>query len=220
VYVTWMRCLPSIQNGPCNKDGVRIYLSKSRDGAITWTLPTGAATTNLAPGKCLFGCLPNVGTATGVANVPVNAVVGSGATARVYVVFYNWTGTQMQVEIVTSNDGGKTFGSPVAVSNSSVGDQVDPWVTAAPDGTIAVSWLDRRNDPANLKYQPFLATSKDGQTFGPSFLLTSYQSDPTPFINGGLPGPGPSLWMGSAVYSTWMDWRTGDVRPELGGVQF
>ncbi|MBZ5721594.1 MAG: glycoside hydrolase [Acidobacteriia bacterium] len=218
VYVTWMRCSRP-QLGPCVKDGVPIYLSKSADGGMTWTPPSLVATTSLAPGNCLFGCIPNVGV-TPIDNEPVITVVGSGGTARVYVVFYNWSGTQMQVEVVTSTDGGKTFGTPVRVSNSDVGDQFVPSISAAPDGTVAVSWLDRRNDPANLKYQPFLATSKDGQAFGTNFLLTSYQTDPTPFLGGGIPGPPPALWKGSAAYSTWTDDSFGDFRAKLGGVQF
>lgn len=218
LYATWLRC-DRPQGGFCVKDAVPILLSKSVDGGMSWTPPSVIATTNLAPGNCLYGCLPNARLVLGVPNDPVNAVVGSGATAGVYVVFYNWTGTQMQVEVVTSTDGGKTFGSPVPVSNSNVGDQFLSWISAAPDGTIAVSWMDRRNDPANAMYQPFLATSVDGLHFNPSWQLSSQLSDPNAW---GLiiVETVPSLWVGNAVYSTWTDTRSGLPRPELGGVQF
>src|SRR5262249_22698903 len=108
VYATWMRCTPPAPFGFCVKDGVPIFLSKSSDGGATWTPPSVIAITNLTPGNCLFGCVPNLGGP--LRNVPVSAVVGSDATARIYVVFYNWTGTQMKVEVVTSTDGGKSFG--------------------------------------------------------------------------------------------------------------
>ena len=71
----------------------------------------------------------------------------------------------MQVEVATSTDGGNTFGAPVRVSTSNLGDQFCPWTSTAEDGTLVVTWMDRRNDPANAKYQPFFATSKDGLTF-------------------------------------------------------
>ena len=220
VYVTWIRCDASGPNY-CAETSAPVLMSKSIDGGSTWSRPAVIAQTTLNPDtpNCvsLDGCLPNM--SVSVNNTPVSAVVGSGATAKVYVTFYNWTGTQVQVNVITSTDGGQTFGSPVRVSNSNVGDQFLPWIALAPDGTLAVSWLDRRNDPANLKCQPFLATSKDGKSFSRSVRLSSFQNDLSPFFSGSIE-PSPSLWVGKAIYSTWIDFRTGQVRPELGGVQF
>jgi hypothetical protein len=215
LYETWLRCT-SNGFGPCDKTGVPVLLSKSSDGGNSWTAAAVVAKVNLVPDNCLYGCLPN--TVAGITNVPVSAVFGSGASAKVYVVFYNWTGTQMQVEVVTSSDGGNTFGAPVSVSSCNSGDQFLPWIGVADGGMISVTWLDRRNDPANLKYQPFFSTSSDGKTFSPSRPLSTTLSDPDvsfPVIEYRT-----NVWVGNTVYATWMDTRSGIARVELGGVQF
>jgi hypothetical protein len=128
----------------------------------------------------------------------------------------------MQVEVATSTDGGNTFGAPVRVSNSNSGDEFFPWISVAGDGTLGVTWLDRRNDPANVKYQPYFATSTDGATFSPSRPLSTTLSDPN---NDGSYGAymgdyRTHVWVGNAIYAGWMDTRTGISRIELGGVQF
>ena len=220
VYVSWVRCKATGPNSDCGETSAPVFFTKSTDGGVTWSLLSVIAHTTLSPTiGCNggFGCLPNV--LASVANTPVSVVQGVGATAKIYLSFYNWTGSQMQVNVITSTDGGQTFGSPVRVSKSATGDEFLPWVALAQDGTLAVSWLDRRNDPANLKYQPFLATSKDGKSFSRSLRLSSFLNDPSPF-SGGLLEPSPSLWVGSAVYSTWIDFRTRHPRAELGGAQF
>ena len=219
-YVTWVRC-DAVGPNYCADTSASVLMSKSTDGGNTWSPAAVIAQTtlNAQTTNCvsLDGCLPS--TSVSITNTPVSAVAGSGATAKIYVTFYNWTGTQVQVNVITSTDGGQTFGSPVRVSSSATGDQFLPWVALSQSGTLAVSWLDRRNDPADLKYQPFLATSKDGKSFGRSLRLSSFLNDPSPF-SGGLLEPSPSLWVGSAVYSTWIDFRTRHPRAELGGAQF
>ena len=90
---------------------------------------------------------------------------------------------------------------------------------------MGVSWLDRRNDPANVKYQAFAAISRDGgQTFQPNVQLTTAFSDPD--VNG-YPGGG---WMGDYTGNTWagpnnfvaawMDSSNGvDMQVMVGGIR-
>jgi len=50
-------------------------------------------------------------------------------------------------------------------------------------GLVGVSWLDRRNDPANIDYQAFAAISSDGgMSFGENVQLTTAFSNPN--VNG------------------------------------
>ena len=221
VYATWMRCKPIQVGGFCTKNGVPIYLSRSQDGGVTWTSPSIVTKVNLVgPDDCLYACLPNTSPIVPVHNDPNSVAIDSGNNTKLHVVFYNWTGRQMQVEVITSADGGETFGPPVRVSNSNVGDQFAPWITASQDGKLVVSWLDRRSDPGNLTYQPFLATSNDGVHFSRSVRLASSASDPSAVWDFGGVVPAPSIWVGNAIYATWTDTRSGLPRTELGGMQF
>jgi hypothetical protein len=62
---------------------------------------------------------------------------------------------------------------------------------------VGVSWLDRRNDPANLRYQPFAAISTNGGiTFGKNYALTRRLSNPY------LDGYG-GIYMGAYTSNTW-----------------
>lgn len=223
-YITWLRCSLTGTLGDCAGVGAMIMFSKSLDGGSSWTTPVEVAAITLAPDPmlcCYYGELPNTGVP--VTNVPSNAVLGSGPTARISVAFYNWTGTQMQVEVATSSDGGISFAAPVRISPSNSGDQFFQWISASSGGKLAVTWLDRRNDPSNVKYQPYVAISANGGiSFGLNRALSNKLSDPA---NDGFGGQflgyyRTHVWAGRKLYAAWMDTRTGSAQAEVGGVQF
>jgi hypothetical protein len=224
VYVSWLRCLANGPQGDCGGTNATMLISKSIDGGNTWTPAVTIATAKLTPDPgfcCFYGGLP-VTTSVRVSNIPVNAVSGSGATATVYASFYNWTGTQMQVEVAKSIDGGTTWGAPVRVSTSSTGDEFFQWINLASNGKkLAATWLDRRNDTANKLYRPFFASSNDGVTWSTNHAISTTKSDPT---KGGGFGTfigdyRANIWVGKAVYAVWPDTRTGAAQCEIGGVQ-
>ncbi|MBZ5721727.1 MAG: exo-alpha-sialidase [Acidobacteriia bacterium] len=220
VYLSWIRCPANGPTGDCGSTKTPILLSKSTDGGTTWSAPVTVATITMVPDSCgaFYGCLPN--TFERVSNIPSNAVSGSGATAKVYVIFYNWTGTQMQVEVATSTNGGSTFGAPVRVTNAK-NDEFFPWINLASNGKIAATWLDRRNDATNLSYQPFLAITSNPASFGASHALSSTKSNPNnDGFGGGFFGDYRThVWDGHAIYANWCDTRTGTCQCEVGGAQ-
>jgi hypothetical protein len=56
-----------------------------------------------------------------------------------------------------------------------------PTVAIAPDGTLGVSWYDRRNDPTRRCWELFFAVSTDaGASFGPNVPISSAPSCPPP----------------------------------------
>ncbi|MBI3460675.1 hypothetical protein HY230_12070 [Candidatus Acetothermia bacterium] len=71
------------------------------------------------------------------------------------------------VFLVTSDDQGQTWSSPVRVNDDTTHrDQWFPAVAVAPNGTVGVMFYDRRLDPKNGQIDVFLAMSSDGgQTF-------------------------------------------------------
>jgi len=226
VYVNWIRCPANGTSGDCGGTTTNIMFSKSTDGGNTWSTATSITTTKLTPDStfcCFYGALP-VTNNERVSDIPSNAATGSGSTATVYVTYYNYTGTQMQVNVIKSSNGGTTWGTPARVSTSTTGDEFFPWVNLASNGKkLAATWLDRRNDSTNTKYQPFFATSNDGTTWSTNHALSSKQSSP---LNDGFGGffmgdYRTHVWNGFAVDAVWMDttFTNTNCQDALGGVQ-
>jgi hypothetical protein len=228
VYLTWQYC-PGIEN--CQNGIGYMLFSKSIDGGNTWSEPVLIATivSNRALGQCQCGIssLPNTDEIR-VYDYPVIGADNSNGpyTRNLYVVMQTWTGTNLQVELVRSTDGGETWSKPIPVApTSDTHDQFFPWLSVSPTGLVGVSWLDRRNDPANVSYQAFAAISSDGgQSFQPNVLLTKNFSNPN---NNGYPN---NRWMGDYSGSTWdgpdyfiaawMDSSNGvDMQEEVGGIR-
>jgi hypothetical protein len=123
-------------------------------------------------------------------------------SGNLYAGFFNWTGEQMQVEVATSTDGGTTWGKPVLAAPTAQHDQFFPTIAVGPSGSLGIGWLDRRNDPLNIEYQPFAAVSTDGgTTFGTNYQLASNLSDTY------LDGEG-GIYMGDFIGSTWSGAKT------------
>lgn len=223
VYTTWMRCVANGPSGDCGGTTASMMMSKSTDGGNTWSTPAVIATTNLAPDNCgaFYGCLPN--TFERVSNIPVIGSDNSSGkhAGNLYTVYYNWTGTYMQVVVVTSTDGGATWGSPVAVAPSTdTHDQFFPWLSVSNSGVVGVTWLDRRNDPNNVNYQAFSATSMSGGKGFTDSFITHVQSNPfNDGFGGGFMGDySGNVWAGNHLYASWSDTRNGtDCQDEVGG---
>jgi len=225
IYLAWLYCAET--GTLCDNHGTTAYmvLSISSDGGNTWSTPRHLATVTLAPCSCgPYGILPN--TSAAVSNFPVIGVdnsVGPNA-GSLYVVMYNWTGTYMQVEVIHSKDGGNTWSKPVPVAPvTATHDQFLAWLSVSSTGAVGVSWLDRRNDPANLSYQPFAAVSTDGgKTFGTNWELSSAFSNPLNDGSGGhyLGDYTSNVWVGSTLYAVWMDTSNGlSSQDVIGGLR-
>ncbi|MGC2474834.1 MAG: sialidase family protein [Candidatus Sulfotelmatobacter sp.] len=224
VYVSWQRCPPTGPTGDCGGTLATMNVSKSTDGGTTWSAPVAIVSANLAPDTCgaYYGCLPN--TFERVSNIPVIAIDnGTGPNAgHLYVVYYNWTGTQMKIYVTHSANGGTTWsaGVPVAPSTATH-DQFFPWLNVAANGDVGATWLDRRNDPSNLMYDAYLGGSANGgKSFPLNAKLTSVMSNPNDDgFGGGFMGDYTGNTVaGSTLYASWMDMRNGSFSQDyLGG---
>ena len=224
VYVTWQRCTANGRAADCGGTLASMMFSKSTDGGNTWSSPVAMATTRLAPDTCLcafYGNLPN--TAEPVSNIPVIGIDNSTGphAGNLYVVMYNWTGKQMKVQVVTSTDGGTTWSNPVPVTApTATHDQFFPWLSVCSTGIVGVSWLDRRDDPANVSYEAFAALSfMGGARFTRSHLISTAMSNPNyDGFGGGFMGDYTgNIWVGRTLYASWPDNSTVNMHNEVGG---
>ena len=227
VYVSWMRCSASGPTGDCGGTTAMMLFSKSTDGGHTWSAPTVIAKPHLTPDSCgaFYGCLPN--TNERVSNIPAIDIDRSGGafSNRLYAVYYNWTsgvGAKMKVVVSHSTNGGATWSAGIAVGVVPH-DQFFPWLTTNSTGVVGVTWLDRRSDSANIKYDAFATTSSDGGvTFiTPNFRLSTASSDPNnDGFGGGFMGDYTGdIWVGKRLYASWTDTRTLTAQDEVGALR-
>lgn len=97
---------------------------------------------------------------------------------RVYVVYFDHAAGHGETMLTWSDDGA-TWSAPIRVNDDAAdADQFMPAVSVGPDGTVDVSWQDRRDDPENHLFHTYYAYSVDGgATFSPNLRVTSAASD-------------------------------------------
>jgi hypothetical protein len=219
VYVTWLHCPGTGPDSGCGDGMTQMRFSKSSDGGNTWSQLRLMTLAELAPNE-----LPNTQRGERVYNYPVIGVDNSNGphSGNLYVAMYTWTGTYLRVQVIRSTDGGKMWSKPVPLAPASdTHDQLFPALSVSPTGLVGVSWLDRRNDPANIDYQVFAAISTDGGLTFPNTRLTKAFSNPD--INGDYNWMGDYIgntWAGGDFIAAWMDSSNGvDMQEVVGGIR-
>jgi hypothetical protein len=220
VYVTWQHCV-----NHCADATAYMLFSKSSDGGNTWSRPVLMAKITIGNSACDCdsGDLPNTDDVR-VYDYPVIGADNSTGpySGNLYVTMYSWAGTYMRVQVIRSTDGGRTWSKPVYLAPASdTHDQFFPWLSVSSTGLLGVSWLDRRNDPDNVNYQPFAAISRDGgQSFQPNVQLTTAFSNPNNNGSGWMGDFSGNTWVGSSFVAAWMDSSNGvDMQEVVGGVK-
>ncbi|MGH3646516.1 MAG: sialidase family protein, partial [Micromonosporaceae bacterium] len=122
---------------------------KSSDGGATWQPPRfvtdvfdGAAKYPVCAGRQTLDLMCARVNAAG--NIDIDPKTG-----RLYIAFAdNRNGTaadtNTDVFVTTSANGGSSWSAPRNLTRRSVDDQFFPWLSVAPDGTVAVTYFDRR----------------------------------------------------------------------------
>ena len=99
-------------------------------------------------------------------------------------------------------------------TTGATGDQFLPWISVSKTGQVGVTWLDRRNDAGNLKYEAFAGFSTNGGvSFGANAKLSEVASNPNnDGFGGGFTGDYTgNVWIGNALVMSYMDMRSGIV---------
>lgn len=229
VYLTWIRCTANGPSGDCGGTTASIMFSKSTDGGNTWSAAAAIFTASLAPDPnacCFYGALPN--TDERMSNIPVVGIDNSTGThaGNLYVTYYNWTGTFMKVYVATSTNGGSTWTKKPVAPATATHDQFFPWLNVNRAGLVGVSWLDRRNDPANVNYEAFASFSPSGgNSFSPNLDLSAAPSNPFNdgfggFFIGDYTGNAWASGSESKLYVTYTDTTTGIDQDFLAGYEY
>lgn len=224
VYVLGWEC--TFQANSCGGTVETNLLYKSIDGGKTWSSGRVVDKPTLAPNSChctSYGSLP--GTNVSVADIPMMAVDNSTGprAGTLYVVDFSWAHNSfMQVRLLSSSNGGKTWSKPLLLApKSDTHDQFFPWVSVSSKGIVGVTWLDRRNDPHNLLYEEFGAVSSDGVHF-PNHRIAAKPSDPRKGWNGSFIGDFTGgAWAGKTLYAAWPDTnnKSKNLQDMVGGIE-
>jgi hypothetical protein len=160
----------------------RVLVSRSLDG-VTWSRPSVVGTYQLPPPGGEYNWPVLRGSAFRALNIPLIGVDRTDGPygGSVYVTWFDHDRGEGDVYVAWSRDGGANWSEPVRVHDddaAAMADQFYPAISVGPDGTIDVSWWDRREDPNNRRFDVFHTYSKDGgQTWAPNLKVTDVASD-------------------------------------------
>jgi hypothetical protein len=166
-------------------DGTNVIVSRSKDG-VAWEKPSVVGPyKDPPPNADAYGFPGLKNSKFRVFTVPSLAVDRSrgpyGGSVYVTWMTYNTTKDEADVVLSASHDGGKTWSAPALVHDDDPARQTDhfmPAVSVGPDGTVDVSWYDRRVDPQNHLIDVFSTYSVDGgRTFARNLRVTDASFD-------------------------------------------
>ena len=191
------------QNCTYNCAGVPAYnqITRSTDGGVTWSpsititgAPISTTGASLAGYQYLYANSTDLGfrhndqVILGVAPTDPRTVYALWTDGRWDSTFgyQGVTGRHADIAFSHSADGGATWSAPIRVNDDPPGngkDQFFPWMTVGSDGTIHVTWMDRRDDPAGFQYRQYYSQSTDGgRTWTPNQPVADAGAAPSSFI--------------------------------------
>jgi hypothetical protein len=185
---------------------------KSSDGGQTFSNPTSAVT--LIPVNPVTG-----GDSVRDNSFPSMVVDKNGTVHITYDAEATVNGPdRSDVYYIRSTDGGHSFTSPIKLNDDgTTTTQLFPSITAAADGTLAVKWWDRRNDPAGDRLTDVYMTlsSDGGNSFSKNFRITNHNwvfAPVEPGFAASYHGDYDGITSdGGNFYLSWSDERSGDA---------
>ena len=163
-------------------DGQNVLVTRSNDG-LQWAAPvTVGQYQDPEPGG-EYGWPVLEGSDFRTFALPSLAVDRSGGPwdGTVYVAWFDHSSGNGEIMLAYSRDGGQTWSAPKRVHDDDPArgaDQFMPAVSVGPDGTVDVTFYDRRADPANHLFDLWYTYSVDGgESFAPNLRVSEVSSD-------------------------------------------
>jgi hypothetical protein len=162
----------------------KIKSDVSHDGGVTWG--TDRTVTNFridTTGFFIFSIPAQA--SRGVLPMPMTAVepAGSPHAGRLLVTYFDKdpSGPNTNIYFRYSDDGGATWSAETKVDDdTNHAYHFHPAIAVMPDGTIAISFYDTRNDATGKKTDQYMSFSTDGGvTWSANQRVTTAQSDET-----------------------------------------
>lgn len=152
----------------------RILALSSPDGGTTWTSPVLAATIH-----DIQGSFPPQKYRT----LSLPALASDPRTGQLYLAWSDKGTRDADILLITSQDKGKTWSAPRRVNDDPLHDgaeQFQPQLAVSPQGVVAVSFFDTRNDPGGKLIDVYLAQSVNrAASFQKNMRVTTQGWDPT-----------------------------------------
>ena len=133
--------------------------------------------------RCLLRLLTHTGVR--VSEIPAIDVDNSAGpfTGRLYMVFYTWTGSYMQVEVIASSDRGATWSVPIPVTSGTLAwDDFFPWLSVNNSGVVGVTWLEAAPIHSIVNTRPLPRLTRWGASSGSNVRIASKPSPPSGFM--------------------------------------
>lgn len=165
-------------------NGTHILASHSRDG-LAWHAPVPVGTYTDPSSTIMNGFSALNGSVFRTFALPSLAIDRSAGPdgGTLYATWMDAASGSGRTMLAVSRDGGATWTSRwvhdlLRDDGDQRGDQFMPAVSVGPDGTVDLSWLDRRIDPDNHLFDLYYAYSVDGgRTFSKALRVSGESSD-------------------------------------------
>ncbi len=151
-------------------------IAKSLDGGLSFSLPQVVRKITPIPSP-----LPHTSFRTN--SLPTMAL--DETTGVLYIAWNDYHSGNSDILSTRSTNGGASWSNPLKVNDDATSnDQFFPWM-AASNGTLSLTFYDRRLDPSNHNIDVFLALSNDGGlSFSPNVRVTDASFNPDLVFNG------------------------------------
>ncbi len=224
------------RDNDCPCSAPKLFLDRSTDWGVTWgadRLITGAPITKTGAldveghDLVIIGQEDPVEGGLEVNNYSSMAVAPNDSNT-VYVAWndgrwdtsftiFQHEGKHGDIAFSRTTDAGQTWSAPMRINDDQIANGVDqftPTIATGPDGTIGVTWYDRRLNPGGYLYDLFYSQSTDGGlTWSPNQRVSDVSSDPMIGVNAkgmGDMGEYKALALGpNYVIPSWIDTRSG-----------